>query len=264
VSSSGTSLIFSTYLGGEIGEWGYGIAVDDSGNAYVTGSTGSSDFPTQNPYQVHQGSNDVFVTKLSGTTGSLVYSTYLGGQGPDWGFGITVDGSGNAYVTGTTWSSNFPTSNPYQTYQGGGDVFVTKVSSSGASLIYSSYFGGGDIDYGQSIAADGSGYVYVTGYTGSSNFPTQNPYSGTGYGSYDAFVTKLREIGYLCGDADGERSVNIADAVFIVEYIFSGGATPNPLAAGDANCSGDINVSDVVYLVAYIFSYGPQPCAGCK
>ncbi len=104
------------------------------------------------------------MTKLSSSGNSLIYSTYLGGGSDDCGCGIAVDGSGNAYVTGYTGSSNFPTLNPYQaTYQGGWDAFVTKLSSSGNSLIYSTYLGGGDDDYGYGIAVDGSGNAYVTG-----------------------------------------------------------------------------------------------------
>jgi len=266
LSSSGNNLIYSTYLGGGSYDIGLGIAVDGSGNAYVTGQTSSSNFPTLNPYQTDQGAEDAFVTKLSGTGSSLIYSTYLGGGSSDYGCGIAVDGSGNAYVTGTAYSSDFPTLNPYQTDQGGEDAFVTKLSSSGSVLIYSTYLGGGDFDEGYGIAVDGSGNAYVTGETGSSDFPTQNAYHSTyGGGSGDAFVTKLSWVpDYLCGDADGEGTINIADAVFLVAYIFSGGAAPNPLVAGDADCSGDINISDAVYLIAYIFSGGSAPCAGCK
>ena len=183
------ALIYSTYLGGGGGDYGYGIAVDGSGNAYVTGLTGSDNFPTLNPYQTSQMGLDVFVTKLSSTGNSLIYSTYLGGGQWEWGTGIAVDGSGNACVTGITVSYDFPTLNPYQgTHQGGTlDAFVTKLSSTGNTLIYSTYLGGGDYDFGTGIAVDGSGNAYATGYTGSSNFPTLNPYQ-TGGG---VFVTKF-------------------------------------------------------------------------
>jgi len=129
------TLVYSTYLGGNDDDRGYGIAVDASGAAYVTGYTGSTDFPTENPYQTDQDAIDVFVTKLSSSGDALVYSTYLGGSNSDYGLGIHVDASGAAYVTGWTHSSDFPTENPYQTDQGSGDVFVTKLSSSGSSLI---------------------------------------------------------------------------------------------------------------------------------
>jgi hypothetical protein len=219
LSSSGNSLIFSTYLGGGDGDGGYGIAVDGSGNAYVTGNTYSSDFPTLNPYQIFQSwyaaYPDAFVTKLSNSGNSLIYSTYLGGGYDDHGEDIAVDGSGNAYVTGYTYSSNFPTLNPYQTDQGGIDAFVTKLSSFGNSLIYSTYLGGGYDDYGEDIAVDGSGNAYVTGYTESSNFPTLNPYQMDQSG-IDAFVTELSSSGnsliystYL-GGGDWDRGFGIA------------------------------------------------------
>ncbi len=220
LSSSGNSLVYSTYLGGnsDFGDYGYGIAVDASGNAYVTGRTGSSNFPTQNPYQSALGDTwDAFVTKLSETGNSLIYSTYLGGGDGvygDRGYGIAVDGSGNAYVTGWTSSSDFPTVNPYQTHQGGpedtnADVFVTKLSSSGNSLIYSTYLGGGDYDWGYCIAVNGTGNAYVTGETMSSDFPTMNPFQATYQGNHDAFVTKLSSVGndliyctYLGGEGE--------------------------------------------------------------
>jgi hypothetical protein len=196
LSSAGNSLIYSTYLGGGLDDDGLGIAVDGSGNAYLTGSTESSNFPTLNPYQsTYQGPSDygdVFVTKLSSTGNSLIYSTYLGGTGDDQGYAITVDIGCNAFVTGYTESSDFPTLKPYQaTLSGYLDAFVTKLSNSGNSLIYSTYLGGENRDNGSGIAVDGSGNAYVTGLTTSSNFPTLNPYQATSHGYQDAFVTEL-------------------------------------------------------------------------
>jgi len=189
-----TYLVYSTYLGGSSWDNGNGIAVDSSGNAYVTGQTISSDFPTQNPYQGTQaGACDVFITKLSSSGSALSYSTYLGGSGSDHGESIAVDGSGNAYVTGDTWSSDFPTQNPYQrTLAGEQDAFIAKFASSGSAL-YSTYLGGNDYDHGYGIAVDGSGNAYVTGNTWSSDFPMQNPYQGTKAGGSDVFVTKLSD-----------------------------------------------------------------------
>ncbi|TFH64834.1 MAG: T9SS type A sorting domain-containing protein [Candidatus Zixiibacteriota bacterium] len=203
LSSSGDSLIYSTYVGGGGEDIGNGIAVDGRGNAYVTGLTNSSNFPTLNPYQgtFQDGGYDVFVTKFSSKGNNLIYSTYLGGGATDEGIAIAVDGSGNAYLTGWTSSTDFPTVNPYQsTYHGGvgppgADVFVTKLSCSGDSLIYSTYLGGSDQDRGYGIAVDGSGSAYVTGYTNSSNFPHLNSYQGTLQDNYDVFVTKLSSSG---------------------------------------------------------------------
>jgi len=209
LSASGNSLGYSTYLGGNNIEYGYGIAVDGSGNAYVTGHTHSTDFPTQYPYQTNQDTTDAFVTKISPSGNSLVYSTYLGGDNIDYGVGIDVDGNGNAYVTGATASTDFPTQDPYQTDQPGFDVFVTKLSSIGNSLVYSTYIGGDITDIGNAISVDGSGNAYIAGETSSPNFPTQNPYQGDpDQANYtDAFVTKLSPLGdslvystYLGGD----------------------------------------------------------------
>jgi Beta-propeller repeat len=136
LNPTGSALIYSTYLGGSQYGVGQGIAVNSAGNAYVTGTTASTDFPTMNPLQPAigggGGSTDAFVTKLSPSGSALVYSTYLGGSGADSGYGIAVDSAGNAYVTGLTGSTNFPTMNPFQETFGGGslDAFVSKLSFS--------------------------------------------------------------------------------------------------------------------------------------
>jgi hypothetical protein len=189
-------LAYSTYLGGENQDNGCSIAVDSSGNAYVTGSTESTTYPTLNPYQANQGGTDAFITKIDTTqsgASSLIYSTYLGGGGSDLGASIAVDGSGNAYVTGDTDSADFPCLNQYQTYQGGSDAFVTKIDtnqSGASSLIYSTYLGGGSSDFGTGIAVDSSGNAYVTGWTDGTDFPCKNQYQ-TVQGLHDAFVTRI-------------------------------------------------------------------------
>jgi endonuclease/exonuclease/phosphatase family metal-dependent hydrolase len=194
--STGSSLVYSTYLGGGDIDEGSDIAVDSSGNVYITGTTLSPDFPTQNAFQAeYQGEWDAFVTKLSSTGSSLVYSTYLGGNSADPGYGIAVDSSGNAYVTGGTGSPDFPIQHPYQTDQGEWDAFVTKLSSKGNSLVYSTYLGGGDNDEGREIAVDISGNTYIIGYTESTDFPTKNAFQADSQGSSDVFVTKLSSKG---------------------------------------------------------------------
>jgi len=198
-----TSSTYSTYLGGTEDDRGYGIAVDHSGNAYITGYTKSPDFPMVNAMQpIHAGNNDVFLTKLdeSGQLGGVsTFSTYVGGNNDDRGNGIAVSPSGNTvYITGQTNSNNFPLKNEQQTNQGDWDAFVTLLDISGQS-IYSTYLGGGNKDYGYGIAVEGSGNtVYVTGATESWDFPTMNPdpelFRGDGY---DAFVTKLDDSGQI-------------------------------------------------------------------
>lgn len=201
LNAAGSALVYSTYLGGTGQDSGFGVAVDSSGNAYVTGGTSSSDFPTAHPLQsALKGSANAFVSKLSfaGTptpTLTLVYSTYLGGSGQDSGFGITVDGSGNAYVTGPTSSNNFPTVNAFQpSYGGSTDAFVAKLNASGSALSYSTYLGGSDAESGNAIAVDSAGDAYVTGSTSSTNFPLAGAIGtaqSTLAGGADAFVAKF-------------------------------------------------------------------------
>ncbi len=228
LNADGSSLAYSTCLGGTGGDYGYGITIDTSGNAYVTGGTSSPDFPTTpGAFQTTYGGGvavfegDAFVSKLNAAGSALVYSTYLGGSGGDYGSGITVDTSGNAYVTGSTASSNFPTTpGAFQTTLGGGsNAFVSKLDAAGSALVYSTYLGGGDYDWGSAIAADSSGNAYVAGVTDSSNFPTTSGAfqrtcgGGSGFPSpcRDAFVSRLSAAGsalvystYLGGNSDDE------------------------------------------------------------
>ena len=200
-------LVYSTYLGGSSSESGNGITLDADGNAYVTGSTSSSNFPmaASTPFQdYNKGGSDAFVTKLNSEGTALVYSTYLGGSGNDEGLGIAVDISGNAYVTGSTYSNDFPKAGTPAPFQGtlsggsGSDAFVTKLNSEGTALVYSTYLGGGSNDYGQGIAVDSPGNAYVTGYTDSSNFPMvagDTPFQDSNKGGSDVFVTKINSEG---------------------------------------------------------------------
>ena len=200
LSSNGNMLNYSTYLGGSRRDEGRCIAVDSLGNAYLTGVTYSFDFPTKNPYQgsFGAGDRDAFVTKLSSNGNTLSYSTYFGGSGEDEGWGIAVDSLGNAYLTGMTFSSDFPTQNSYQSSKTGFyDAFVTKFSSNGNTLNYSTYLGGSGDNYGYDIAVDSLGNVYLTGVTSSSNFPTENPYQDSRTGVYDAFVASFLSDGTL-------------------------------------------------------------------
>jgi hypothetical protein len=213
LNSSGTALIYSTYLGGSLDEGGLGIAVDGAGRAVVTGYTRSPDFPTtSNAAQpIIGGDYDAFVTKLNGSGTALVYSTFLGGTAFDVGTSVAIDRSGNAYVTGTTVSPDFPTSNAFQPLPGGGfDAFITKLNASGSAFVYSTYLGGALDEQGDSIAVDSAGQAHVTGFTSSPNFPvTPDAYQPANNGGYDAFVTKLSRAGsalvystYLGGTVD--------------------------------------------------------------
>ena len=220
-------LSWATYLGGSDQDQSSGIAVDQGGNAYVTGNTISPDFPgtAGSPIQsTFGGGLDAFVTKLNAAGTALVYSTYLGGSGGfDQGFGIAVDHDGNAYVTGATDTpgSGFPGtagSSIQSTFGGRADAFVTKLNATGTALVYSTYLGGSGNDLGQGIAVDQGGNTYVTGETLSPGFPgtagslIQNTFDGQ-----DAFVTKLNAAGtalvystYLGGSVGGSAGHGIA------------------------------------------------------
>ena len=200
------ALFYSTYLGGSDSDEGFAIAVDTAGNAYVTGSTFSIDFPTtQGAFQTTLvGFHGVaFVTKLNSTGSGLVYSTYLGGAIEERGQAIAVDIAGNAYVTGRTFSKNFPTTpgafQPTPDPLAGNSAFVTKLNPTGSALVYSTYLGGNNDDQGLGIAVDAAGNAYVAGQTRSSTFPTTpgafQRFEGGGLNDPDAFVTKLNPLG---------------------------------------------------------------------
>src|SRR5581483_3017223 len=177
---TGSSLIFSTYWGGSVADFADGLALDTSGDVYVTGFTQSPDYPTVNPIQGSlNGTQNAFTYKLAPSGASVLYSTYLGGNGSDGGDAIAVDPSGNSYIGGFTSSSNFPTASPLQAaIAGPQNGFITEINSAGNALVYSTYLGGsGNASSGDSvfgIAVDNGGNAYVTGLTASSNFPLQN------------------------------------------------------------------------------------------
>jgi hypothetical protein len=224
LNATGTTVIYCTYLGGSGYDCGRGIAVDSSCNAYITGYTNSTDFPTPpgaNDTTYNGGSLDVFIAKLN-STGNLVYSTYLGGTDRDGADAIAIDSSGNAYVTGFTWSDDFPTTTgAYDTSLGGNsDAFVTKLNATGSTLLYSTYFGGDVYEHAHGIAVDSNDNAYITGQTDSdqnNNFPLKNAYDSTYNGDpWDAFVAKLTANGdnydyssYLGGN-DSDKGTAIA------------------------------------------------------
>jgi hypothetical protein len=218
-----TNLLYCTYVGGKAEDGAFGIAVDASGNAFITGFTTSTNFPTTPDalYKKISGKRDshtsffpvdAYVSVLDPNGSNLLYSTYLGGTAEDAGTGIALDSSGNIYVTGLTASRNFPTTNALAGLNhlvGTNNAFVTEISSNGSALVFSSYLGGRKTDEGESIAVDGSGYIYVAGFTSSSNFPTVNPIQPQlnrgvkksnvsnvrGVVDSDAFVAKLNPAG---------------------------------------------------------------------
>jgi hypothetical protein len=206
LNNSGSALVYSTYLGGGTGDFATAVAVDSTGNAYVTGATPNPTFPvTANAFQKTCGSDgtcngglpDAFVTVINAAGNAYVYSSFLGGEGIDQGLGIAVDSAGDAYVTGLTQSPlHFPLKSALQsTYGGTQDAFVSEVNPTGTALVYSTFLGGSLADAGTSIALDGNDNAYVTGQTGSSNFPTASPTQSALGGENDAFVSEINASG---------------------------------------------------------------------
>jgi len=226
---------FSTYLGGSADDQALGLAVNDfSGEVYVSGWTYSADFPTLNPYQTDQGELDAFVAKFDSDGKSLVYSTYLGGSDDDVSSSVAFDDLGCAYVTGYTYSIDFPWT-PFvfqETFEGYCDAYVTRLNPAGNGLVYSSFLGGEDLDDGSFIAVDTvSNTAFVVGYTYSIYFRTYNAYQETLAGSADAFVARVDDWGQnviyctLLGGTDNDRgaglSVDDAGVAFVTGSTWS-------------------------------------------
>ncbi len=195
--TSGSSLIVSSYLGGEADDKGRGIGIDQYGYVYVAGETSSDDFPTLSCYQgSRQGGVDGFLAELFPAGSSLYYSTYLGGSADDYPSGLAVRPAGFAFVAGTTKSGDFPEVNAYQGNNAGESAFVSKFAASGSYLHYSTYLGGSGDDGAGGIFVDSYDAAYVAGFTLSPDFPTFNAYQASHAGGYDAFVTCLGSPGF--------------------------------------------------------------------
>jgi hypothetical protein len=199
-NAAGSSILYSTLLGGSSRDFAYSIVVDSSRNAYVTGTTYSQDFPTTlNAFNSsNNGSSDIFVFKLNPTGTSLIYSTYIGGTKEDQGRDIALDSSNHAYITGWTWSADFPlTPDAYDQKKGTWtDAVIFRLNAAGSKLVYSTFIGGSEEDYGNSIALDSSKNAYITGYTLSSDFPTTIEAYDTNSNKWeDGFVLILNSSG---------------------------------------------------------------------
>jgi hypothetical protein len=199
INSNGSKLLYSTFIGGNYVDIGHDITIDDKGNAYVTGETGSVDFPnTTKSFDITQnGGQDCFALKLNQNGSKLIYSTFIGGSDYEIGYGIVLDSNYNAYITGGTRSDNFPvTSNAYNTIHNGNgtnfDAFILKLNTNGSIVLDSTYLGGKNFDTASDIRLDEQGYVYVIGQTYSNNFPTTiDAYDESLNGSIDAFIIKI-------------------------------------------------------------------------
>ena len=211
-SLAGNALLYSTYLGGSGDDEAFDITIDAPMNAYLTGRTSSTNFPTATPFQSIYGGglNDAFATKISPSGDAIVYSSYLGGSGDDQGQGIDIDGFTNTFVTGSTKSTDFPVLVPIQgSLDGSSDAFVTKVNLAGSAIIYSTYLGGSGADEGMGVGVDLVGSAYVAGFTESTDFPTMTPFQSVFGGVRDAFVTKIADnLGPIGTDTIGVYSTD--------------------------------------------------------
>ncbi len=234
LSAAGDALLWSTFLGGSDTDVLNDLAVDSQGNVYATGYTYSTDFPTPGGlYTTHGGSTDAFLSKISSTGSSLLWSTFLGGSSGDYGNGVTVptDGSDEVVIVGYTSSANFPPGLGYDTTISGTDAFVTRFKSTGGGVIYSTFLGGSSTDYAYAVAPGPNGSVYVVGQTYSTNFPfSLGAYRTTMVGSPDAFVSQLDQTGLLLlastylggGTTDIPRAVAVTGSgVYVAGYTYS-------------------------------------------
>ncbi len=238
---------------------GSDISLDSAGNAYVTGGTGSNNFPTTpGAFDTNLGGyTDAFVVKLNSVGSGLDYATFLGGGAQDQGSSIAVDGAGNAYVIGATDSADFPvTAGAFDTsHNGVSDVFVVKLNPAGAGLAYATFLGGSNADLGAALALDGTGSVYLTGSTSSADFPAHSTafdpiYNG---GSRDAFVARLSPTGAglvygtFLGGTDWDEGHGVAvdgnDDACVTGYTYSGslyfGSFPTTPASFDPTHNGN-------------------------
>jgi hypothetical protein len=261
---SAVALSYGTLLGGSGFDAITAMAVTSAGDVYVAGWTDSTDFPTLNPLQAASGGGvDAFVAKLN-SSGALMYSTYVGGSGDDRAFGIAVDATGNAYVTGWTASPNFPVVGPIQAQSGGGkDAFVLKLNPTGNGLVFSTYFGGSGVDAANGLWVGADGGALVAGNTSSSDFPVREALQSAHAGFYDAFVAKLNPAGnglvfstYFGGS--GSDSANAVGANAAGNAYLAGQTLSNNLPTKDGVQS--INGGEFGGFVAVVAS--TPPCGG--
>lgn len=201
-----SSLNFSTYLGGSAEEVALALSLDNNDRMYITGFTSSENFPLYNAYdQTFNDVVDAYVTCIESNGDSLVYSTYLGGFGTDFGSDLTCDELGYVFLTGNTQSTNFPTTNAIDNnFSGSNDIFITAINPAGDSILYSTYYGGAQFESVYGIVIDTGNNVTITGYTNSDNFPLQNAYDATYNGGNDIFIVRIDFAETICIDSDGD------------------------------------------------------------
>jgi len=271
----GSSLVFSTYLGGSGADNATALALDSAGDVFLTGSTQSRDFPTFNPLQLGlAGVSNAFVAELNPTGTKLLYSTYLGGSSSDYGTAIALDGSGNVYISGYTFSTDFPTQSALQSVlAGGSDAFITELTPGNIALVFSTFWGGNSIDRAFSMWLDASGSIYLAGDTQSTNFPvTSNAFQSVNHGIANAFVTKFARgtsaliystlLGGSGTDGITAMAVDSAGSAYLTGFTESGNfPLRDPLQnvlgiAGASNCG--TATAPVLCADAFVAKLGPS------
>lgn len=232
VNAAGTDITYSTCIGGNLtADQAFSVALDSSNNAYIIGDTEGENFPTKSAFQPDSGGGkDAFVAKFnpaSSGEASLIYSTYLGGAGTEFGNGIAINSSGQAVVVGVTGSTNFPLANAFDSTNVINEAYVSVISSSGTSLVNSSFLGGADRDEGINVALGVNGLIYVVGTTLSNDFPVALAFQATRAGLRDAFVTKLKfGVGVISSSYLGGSGNDAGDGIAVKgNFIYVVGST---------------------------------------
>jgi hypothetical protein len=227
LARDGSSLLFSTFLGGSAGEDGLGVALDGAGRPVIAGSTSSTNFPTRNPLQpANAGFLDAFVTKLRADGSALIFSTYLGGGESEASTSVALDSAANIYITGTSGSLDFPVVDAIQPDLANiVDAIVAKISANGADLLYSTYLGGFMVDTGHAIAVDPAGSAYVTGLTRSADFPLVNPLQSEPASEFEAFFAKISDFDLCLQDERQGHTLQIDLSTGGYQFSGCGGAS---------------------------------------
>jgi uncharacterized protein (TIGR03437 family) len=236
-------MVYSSYVGGALDDYLFGLAVDGAGNIYAGGSTKSTDLPgTSAGFQPSNGgSTDAWVAKFAPGAASLQWATYLGGSGDDEATSLAIDGAGAVYITGDTTSTNYPTANAYQAAYAGGarDMIAAKIGTDGARLVYSTYIGGSGDELGNGITVDSTGAAYIAGATNSSNFPSSFSFQSTLRGGADGVVVGLSPAGnalqfssFIGGTGDDSAEAVAVSCTAGLAVVGSTASTNFPVTAG--------------------------------
>ena len=272
-SAGGNTLAFSTYIGGTETDWLESIDLDADGNAYMLGCSMSDDFPVLHAIQPERvpgginGGADMIIAAISSAGDELLFGTYFGGSDEDYGEGLSLGPDGSIFITGYTYSPDFPLENyidgVLDGVAGTPDALVVRLTSDGTEVAYSTYLGGSNSDVGIAIASSETGYALLTGYTISNDFPLVNETQSSSPGYYDVFVSRI-EGGCCLGstgniDGDDSDSLNLLDIIYAIQWYFQAGNGPPCPNEADVDGSGVVDIEDLTYMVNHIFMAGPDP-----